>query len=190
MDGELEPGIGIGDTVTVGRNRLVHVRRERADALTAVKRQRFLDVVAATANVKRGAAAAGAAPASFYRLRHRSASFAAAWDRAVRDGYAALEAKLLARALSEDGQEPGDGDRGDAIDPSAPFDPRLALDVLKRDDARSRGPSTYARASGYRFMPMEEVERSLLAKLDALERRLAAAGEGPTVGPRDGAVRS
>lgn len=163
----------MGDEVTVGCNRLAHVRRERPTAITAAKRQQFLDVVAATANVKRAAAAVGVPPQSFYRLRHRDAGFAAAWDQSLDDGYAALEAMLLERALGTAGQAPGDADRAG---PLGAFDPVLAMTMLKRRDERSKAPSNYAKASGYKHVPMAEVERSLLRKLQALRRRLLAAG--------------
>lgn len=166
----------MGDEVTVGRNRPAHVRRQRPDAMTAIKRQRFLDVVAATANVSRAAEAAGAAPATFYRLRQRDAGFAAAWTRALHDGYAALEARLLAHALGTDEQSPGDADR---MEQPGPFDAKFALDVLKRADERARAPARTAKTGRYRYVPIEEVERSLLAKLEALERRLAGGPVAP-----------
>ena len=162
----------MGEQVTVGRNRPAHVRRERRDALTVAKRQHFLDVVAATANVKQAAAAAGAVPASFYRLRHRDAGFAAAWDQSLDDGYAALEAMLLERALGTAEQAPGDADRAGPTT----FDAALALTMLKRRDERDKAPSNYAKRAGYSHVPMVEVERSLLRKLQALQRRLRAVG--------------
>lgn len=162
----------MGDEVTVGCNRLAHVRRERPTAITAAKRQQFLNVVAATANVKRAAAAAGVPPQSFYRLRHRDAGFAAAWDQSLDDGYAALEAMLLERALGTVEQASGDADQAGPV----VFDAALALAMIKRRDERSKAPSNYAKASGYKHVPMAEVERSLLRKLQALQRRLRAAG--------------
>lgn len=162
----------MGDEVTVGRNRPAYVRRQRGDALTMAKRQTFLDVVAATANVTRAAAAAGVLPQTFYRLRQRDAGFAAAWDQSMDDGYAALEAMLLERALGAVEQAPGDASRADPGE----FDPKLAMLLLQRRDLRSKAPSNYGRRSRCKHVPMAEVERSLLRKLKALRRRLEQAG--------------
>lgn len=58
----------------------------------------FLGELAASANVKRAAAAAGFSPEAVYKRRLRQHGFAAAWDAAIAVGKARLEAMLVAAA--------------------------------------------------------------------------------------------
>ncbi|KQU53085.1 hypothetical protein ASG67_09590 [Sphingomonas sp. Leaf339] len=125
--------------------------------LNAVRRQRFLEVLAATANVARAARETGVEARACYRLRQRDAGFAAAWEAALDEGYARLEALLLAAAM------------GSADDNA--IDRKLALDVLARRAAQGRG----AKAASTRQVPIEEVEATLIRKLDALDRRAKSA---------------
>ncbi|SFP82922.1 hypothetical protein [Sphingomonas rubra] len=163
----------MGDEVKAGPNRAAYVRRQGPNALTAAKRQRFLDVMAATANVRRAAEEAGASPASFYKLRRRDLGFAAAWDQSLDDSFTMLKGKLLESALGTAEQEPGDPDRAGITDR---FDPTLGLQLMKLHEACNKVPSNYGRASGCKQVPIEDVERSLLRKLAALRRRLEQAG--------------
>ncbi|QNN64235.1 hypothetical protein H9L12_07610 [Sphingomonas rhizophila] len=61
---------------------------------------RFLDMFAATANARMAAESAGVAYQTVFKHRARDAGFAAAWDEALAQGYARLEAELLAAALA------------------------------------------------------------------------------------------
>ncbi|MBJ6122728.1 hypothetical protein [Sphingomonas mollis] len=123
--------------------------------LHAVRRQRFLEVLAATANVTRSAVEAGVEARACYRLRQRDAGFAAAWEAALDEGYVRLEASLLATAMGTGEEEA--------------IDRKLALEVLARR-AAGRG-----RASMTRQVPIEEVESTLIRKLDALDRKARSA---------------
>lgn len=162
----------MGDEVTAAKNRAAQVRRQRSDGLTAVKRQRFLDMLAATANVQRSAEAAGASSRAFALLRRRDEGFATAWTQALHDSYATLEARLVATALGTTEQLVGDAG---AVE-EQPFDPKLAIEVLRRRDAAMQGPRVRSRVAGYKNVPIADVERSLIAKLEALERRMVASG--------------
>ncbi|WP_298813993.1 hypothetical protein [uncultured Sphingomonas sp.] len=74
------------------------VRRARGE-FGAKKRASFIEVLAATCNVKLAAQGCGVDPCTPYRLRRADASFAAAWDAALASGYARLEAEALRYAL-------------------------------------------------------------------------------------------
>lgn len=68
---------------------------------TEEKRTRFLDHLAETCNVTASLRAVGMTRrAGIYRLRRRDAHFSAAWDAALAQGYARLEAEMLDRALN------------------------------------------------------------------------------------------
>lgn len=62
-------------------------------------RQKFLDVLAATCNVREACRAVAMTVAGAYRLRQRDAVFAAAWDEALEQGYYELEMLLLRQSL-------------------------------------------------------------------------------------------
>ena len=157
---------GTGDVVAIGRHRSTHVRRASPSTLSKAKQQRFLDVLAATANVQRAAAAVGCAPSSVYRLRYRDGSFAAAWREALDSAMVRLESAVLAHALGEGGEMTGDAERaGDA----GRIDIALAMQLLtRRPTSGSRGMTQRRR------LPIEEVERVLLQRLDAMARRKQA----------------
>lgn len=160
------------DAIRAERTGRIDRRRERPNALTAKRRQQFLDMLAATANVRRTAAAADAFPACFYRLRRRDAPFAAAWQQALADAVVRLEGEMLARALGEADTEVGDGDRaGEA----GRVDTRLGMDLLKRNDRREARGLGKGAVESRQCLPIEEVERVLLARLDALARQAGRA---------------
>ena len=80
----------------------------RRDGWTHARRARFLECLAATANVKLACAVVGLSRQSAYRLQARDPAFAAAWDDALREAHeAAVRAFLeelpepLRRTLSE-----------------------------------------------------------------------------------------
>lgn len=76
------------------------VKRAHRPAWTAATERKFIDHLAATCNVAASLREVGATATSAYRHRQQSAPFRTAWDRALNDGYARLEAMLLDRALN------------------------------------------------------------------------------------------
>ncbi len=67
--------------------------------LNAAKRKLFFAHLSETANVSASARVAGISSSTVYAERRRSAEFKAAWSEALTEGYARLEADLLAEAL-------------------------------------------------------------------------------------------
>lgn len=144
-------------------------RKAKAVSWTKTKRKQFLDLLAETCNVRRSCEAVGMGRRSLYALRHRDPGFAELWRIALRTGYDRLEERLLCHAgggINDIEIEPGD-------DAPAPFDPRLALDLLRFHAAGAKG---VPRASVGRVtrVPRAEAEAALLKKLDALEKRMGA----------------
>jgi hypothetical protein len=74
-------------------------RIPQAPRFTQAKRKAFLANLALTAHVTASARVAGISSSMVYHERLRSADFCAAWHRALCEGYARLEADLLAEAL-------------------------------------------------------------------------------------------
>ena len=164
------PNAGDPATAATGRaTRATPVRFTRRTGWTMAKRKAFLDHLAATSNVSHAAAAVGMSVTNAYMLRRRDAAFAEAWRDALEQGYAHIEAQLLARAIGQD----ADATRGG--DPAAtPFDPEIAFRILahRKGGAGSgapRGPASVKRVT------IDEVEASLRRKLDALDKRLGKA---------------
>lgn len=151
-------------------------RKPRKNAITAAKRRRWLDVLADTCNVTAACAATGLNTGTMYGLRHKDGEFARLWAEALVTGTERLEEKLLAHAM---GQEPT-GDNPDSFrDVSAvavPFDPKLALDVLKHRQSQK----VNGRRSRPTWPSQIEVDAMLMERLEELSQRLAKEGD---VGP-------
>ena len=70
----------------------------RRNGFTEAKRKKFLSHFAATCNAKGAARAAGVAHSTVYARRAKDEQFRAAWNEALEQGYAALEAELVRRS--------------------------------------------------------------------------------------------
>lgn len=129
--------------------------------------KRFLDHLAATANVMASAEACGFTPQAVYVRRRKDAAFRQRWDVALAQGYAHVEALLVQRAIEAlEGFEP---------DPATPI---IARDMTVKDamillghhrrtmEGRSRGRGK----SWEREMPIEEVRQEILRRAEALDR--------------------
>lgn len=117
-------------------------------------RKRFLEVLGMTANVSRAAREAGVGTACFYRLRMTDEAFRMAWEVALDEGCRQIELMLLAAALGEPLAEG--------------VDRKQVLEMLARREARGRTAPVTVRG---RQVTLEAVERSLMRKLDTLDRR-------------------
>lgn len=73
----------------------ITMRACRHDGWTEVRRAKFLECLAATANVRTACAAAGLSRQAAYRLRQRDPEFAAAWRDALREAHAAAARAFL-----------------------------------------------------------------------------------------------
>ena len=101
-------------------NRRLQVSRTRRKLFGKARQEAFLEHLAATCNVTASAAAADICVGSVYRERMRNPEFRAAWGQALEQGYARLEAALLARAAAGGryarGQRRQDRERGGPFD--------------------------------------------------------------------------
>lgn len=90
----------VGMHVMPGGKSVPKVKAAQRNGWTEKRERRFLDHLAATCNVSASLREVGATAALVYRHRQKSAQFRAAWDHALSEGYARLEAMLLDRALN------------------------------------------------------------------------------------------
>ena len=86
-----------GEAVVVRtRSGKLQLRLAQPGKLTKAAEQAFLHALAATANVRLSAAAAGASPAAFYRRRKQNKAFNREYRLALQMGYERLEMAMLA----------------------------------------------------------------------------------------------
>jgi len=104
--GEGKPPSGWGtldgvELVVRGTNgRRVQIARARLHQWTPRVEDRFLQVVAATCNVRAACAAVGMSVESAYKHRGRWQAFARRWDEAIVTGYQRLDGALLENAIA------------------------------------------------------------------------------------------
>ena len=185
--------MGAGNSDIGGtRGRRVQVRAARGSAkaepkrnsFTAERRQAFLDHFAATCNARASAAVAGVCNSTIFAWRQKDAPFRAAWDAALEQGYARLEAELVRQAC--EGPAP-DGSDGPDIRISG-MDAKVALATLEayRRNRGARPGDILPRASDIEAVRarLEEKMRRL-RMVDAEGRLIAAAiGENPSTASR------
>ena len=80
-----------------GDDGLSKVARERSDAFTAVRRDRFFEILSETSNVRLACDMVGISQHTAYRYRRRDASFAARWNKALADAIADLRMRVAAQ---------------------------------------------------------------------------------------------
>jgi hypothetical protein len=177
-----DPAVTKGGEYSVrgSRGRRIQVRRSPKGALTAAGERRFLAHLAATANVRLSAQAAGIGVNAIYARRRRSAEFAREMTAALGEGYDRLELALLANAIASlgpDGSEPGawrdeaDG-QPEPLVRMTPKDALLLLGYRRPNivDGRPHDGFPVQRAT------REEAEGWLTRALDRLDRRKARDG--------------
>ncbi len=173
----------------------------------ARRRRVFLEWFAATCNARLSCEKAGITQRTAYRHRREDSAFAEAWEEALQQGYAAVEASLVADALRGfvqsddwDGDEkdeaegplhhPADGSpphprlRGDREELT--FEQRMAvLREYRRSDGGG-GPRAQGKATPVagRVATAEEVEAALIKRLKNFAVRVATAdAEGRSAVP-------
>jgi hypothetical protein len=135
--------------------------KPRRNGFTKSRKEEFLAPFAATCNAKGSARAAGVAWTTVYQHRKSDPAFRAAWEEALDEGYARVEAELVRRSAIV----PRVKADGKAARANAAIDPKVALAILE----------SYRRNGGRRpgaILPrpydMEEVRARLEAKMRAL----------------------
>lgn len=169
-------------------NRIRQVARScRPKLFDAARRRVFLDWFGATCNVTLSAEKAGVAYQTVYKHRRKDAAFAEAWDEALAQGYAALEAGLLSDAVAaeigNDGIEEDGGSSAPATSPLT-FEQRMALLREYRRADGGRGPRLVGKHPPLppHIASPEEAEAALIKRLKHFAMRVAEAdAEGHSV---------
>nr|WP_294813093.1 hypothetical protein [uncultured Sphingomonas sp.] len=151
---------------------------------------RFLGELAATANVRAAAAAAGFSTTAIYKRRAAWPGFSAAWDAALDQGYARIEALLIAGAcdalsgavavaVAGEAPPPALVGEGPPLAPAA-MSVDQAMNLLRLHRASTRGGAPQRYDAKAKPADLETVRASILRKVAAIERVDArtAAGRG------------
>lgn len=171
-------------TAPRGNHRQARIERP-GPRLTPAAEERFLDMLAASANVTLAARAAGASMAGFYKKRARDDGFRARWEEAMECGLARVEMALVAaacRTFDPSGMACGDSD---AIDPLIDAGPAVSIDDALRILAMGRRPDKQRKPWMPRVRTIDEVGASILWKIGNIRRMREAAAAAEA--ERDGA---
>jgi hypothetical protein len=131
------------------------------------KEKLFFDELAATANVKRAAKAAGVSPNAVYQRRMRDAHFKAKWAAVLETGRAAIEMKLVEAAnRSFDAEELDTGE----------VEPRVsvaeAIRITQAQGSKRQEPADPYDDPNYDYdEDMADIRERLIQKFQALRRR-------------------
>ncbi len=148
-----------------GANRPIQQQRF-TKGWTKERRERFLDHVAATCNVREATEIVGLSQCGLYALRRRDPVFAEQWRMALLTGYDRLEAELLRKAISAlDGVAIGDPDKVIA----GPVTIEQAIKILDRHQHVLKSGSA-VRESRHQAT-QAETDAELIKRLDAMKKR-------------------
>jgi hypothetical protein len=136
----------------------------------------FLRRLAATGNFDACARAVGFQPASVHERERKWPAFARECERALAEADTALVYRATAFAHSLL-RRPGEAAAAGIDEEEAPFDPVMALKILGHLEARKYGRSGKGRRKGAPERSAEEAVRSILAKIEAIERHEAMVKE-------------
>jgi hypothetical protein len=163
------------------------VGRERRDGWTADTRARFLALLARGESVRAACAAVGLDEAGAYRLRRRSHAFAADWERAVAERSLTPIEAAYARAV--EGWEEPVVFQGQVVATKRRYSDAALRLLVQREDRRAEQAAAAAeRASareGTRYAKAEDTDRTLLARLSAIEKRRKAEARERAVAEAD-----
>jgi hypothetical protein len=134
------------------------------------KEKAFFDELAATANVKRAAKAAGVSPNAVYQRRMRDAHFKAKWAAVLETGRASIEMHLVEAANRS--FEPEELDTGDVPPKVSVAEAIRIVQVHGSKAQRGELPSTLAeRAASMTSDEVEELRERIMRKLERLKER-------------------
>ena len=171
------------------KNRLKQATRTGGRKLFDARRKAiFLEWFAATCNVKLSAEQSDICYHTAFKHRREDPAFAEAWDEALAQGYAALEAGLLADAIAPDVDAEPDSDEaeGEPAPATSPlsFEQRMSLlrEYRRRDGGHGPRPVGKPPTIPPRIASEAEVEAELIKRLKLFALRVAKAdAEGRSI---------
>lgn len=165
-NGESGGALVVGRCYTGSRDGQPQKKRARKGSCTRELVETFMQVLTDTCNVMEAARAVGKSTAIIYRWRQKDPAFRAAWDKALEEGYAALEMELLRRArFGQDVTEYRTGEDGAEVPVKRvhSYCNRLGMQLLAQH-AKTVGAYRAARGSGSDgSRALEAIKRKLLA---------------------------
>lgn len=165
---ELDISGSNGRRVQVRAPRGSNKARPKRNGFSKRRKEAFLAHFAATCNAKASAREAGVAFSTVYAHRRSDPEFRAAWEEALDQGYARIEAELVRRSSASLCVE-ADEEAADAA--AAGIDPKVALAVLE----------AYRRNRGARpgdILPQRSDAEEARARLEQVMVALRVIGEG------------
>lgn len=153
------------------RRLLVKSKRSRRE-ISQRRRDAFILSLSETCNVSLSAERSGLVLSTVYYMRQHDVAFAAAWQRALDDGYQRLEMGLVEAALAA-----VEGPRVEAADiPNRPVIEPMTMDqalrLLARHDGSVRSGRLQTNRTGKGKMPTsEETDEAILKRLAVLRRQ-------------------
>jgi len=161
------PSRGEGELVGAG----AQLRRAGHDRWSARKEKAFFDELAATANVKRSARAAGVSPNAVYQRRLRDPHFKAKWAAVLETGRAAIEMHLVERAKRS--FDPDELDLGEA-------EPRVTVaEALRIVQQGGKAAAPLLPSASPYEDDVDEVRERLVKKLLRLKARMSREQQEP-----------
>ncbi|MBT2186703.1 hypothetical protein [Sphingobium nicotianae] len=127
----------------------------------------FLEMLAATCNVRLAAREVGFSTVAIYRRRLRYPAFAALWAEAMEHGYARIEAQLVERATDSVVRLELDGDWEQAGEPLSNAE---MMNLLRLHRASVRGGKAQHYDANRKAPTLDAVRASILRKIEAIER--------------------
>ncbi len=159
------------DLVVMGGKGRLLVKAKRSNReISQRSRDAFILSLSETCNVSLSAERAGVALSTVYKMRQRDAAFAAAWQRALDDGYQRLEMGLVQAALAavEGPRAYVAGDRPMV----EPMTVDQALRLLGRHEGSVRSGRFKTNRPGKGRMPTsEETDEAIVKRLAVLRRQ-------------------
>ncbi len=143
--------------------------RRPASGMSAEQRRLFLNHLGQSCNVSASAKVAGISSAIVYDLRRRSTPFRAAWQKALCEGYARVEAMLLEEALTK-----ASGNILDSTLKARAHKLRVWNMVLThhRANVRGVGHTTIAKAHGGRKRSKTELHDVIATRIERIRENL------------------
>jgi hypothetical protein len=171
------------ELIAAHKGRKLQKRTMRRKIFGKARQEIFLAELAASCNVRSAAGAAGICTTTAYLKRRTCPLFRAAWQEALEEGYARLEAAMLEAALKALRPKTKTG----ATPPITGMDATTAMHLL-REHKKGLAGITERRGRAPGSAPIEEACDRLEKKLKVLKARLdseaAQRAEAPSAGDR------
>ena len=146
------------------------LKRAGHDRWNQRKEKAFFDELAATANVKRAAAAAGVSPNAVYQRRMRDGHFRAKWAAVLETGRAAIEMKLVEAANKS--FEPDELDVGDVQPKVSVAEAIRIVQAHGSKQQREELPDPIAeQAASMSNEEVDEIRHRIFMKLQRMRKR-------------------